>query len=99
MLDVKISIMICIQKRPETKLSPKKSAPLLDNLDLPLKLEVINQEVSMWVWSDNNSTNKSVLVAEPVKGLAGLTYVFAKGRFDRVRDQLTPRNFFQKGTN
>ena len=37
----------------------------------------------------------SVLVAQSVKTPAGLTYVLAKGRSDRVRDQLSPRNSFQ----
>ena len=31
-------------------------------------------------------------IAQSVKALAGLTYVFAEERSDRVRDQLTPRN-------
>ena len=37
----------------------------------------------------HNNPLSSVLVAQLVKVLAGLTYVFTKGRFDRVRDQLT----------
>ena len=37
----------------------------------------------------------SVLVAQLVERPAGLTYVFAKGVFDQVRDPLTPRNSLQ----
>ena len=41
-----------------------------------------------WTWTQ--SLKLSVLVARH-----GLTYVFTKGRSDRVRDQLTPRNSLQ----
>ena len=51
---------------------------------------VKNGPVRRW-----SGAKMSVLVAQSVKALAGLTYVFAKGRSDRVRDQLTPRNSLQ----